>query len=297
MAVALAQRGSFGFALQSAKSIFAAPDTWLPVTDGNESIELRKNYVTLDMADAHAHETQYLSTGQWAEGKISVPLVPGVIVNLLSWIQNRDTDGQGKWASILIDCVNEIKKLRDAKIRTATFDFVKGKPVTCTLDVAALHIESGTPANPVMPSAAPYIYQEAHVSISTEGGAITADANCEAIRIVIDNMVEDCADGMRLAPSDEPLQLYNVAGCRVRGAITRDFVDNAVYADFATGQEAALTIGLSRGVSTATLTLPRILYTADRVSLPGSHEKRIRENVQFIALGSIDGTTTPITLT
>lgn len=220
-----------------------------------------------------------------------------MIINLLAWIQNRDADGQGMWASALIDCVNEVKKLRDAKIRSATFDFVRGRPVTCTLDLAALKIETGATPSPVMPSSPPYIYQEAQVEIAVDGGSLTADANCEAIRITIDNMLEDPADGMRLAPGNEPLQLYNTAGCRVRGAITRDFVDNAIYADFATGQEAALTISLARGVSSATLNLPRILYTANRVSLPGSHEKRIKEDIQFIALGSSDGVVRPIILT
>ena len=101
---------------------------------------------------------------------------------------------------------------------------------------------------------------------------------------------------MRLAASAEPLQLYNTAGCRVRGALSRDFVDNAVYADFADEQEAALTISLQRGVNSASLTLPRVLYTQDNLGLPGSHERRIIETVQFIALGSTDGQTAPITL-
>jgi len=196
----------------------------------------------------------------------------------------------------VIDCVNEIKKLRDAKVRSATFSFVKAGPVTCALDVAALHLEAGTSANPVMPTSAPYIYQEAEVELATGGGAPAEDVNCESISITLDNMVEDCADGMRLAASGEPLQLYNTAGCRVRGSLSRDFVDNAVYGDFAAGEEAALTITLQRGANTASLTLPRILYTRDNLGLPGSHERRIRERIQFVALGSLDGETAPITL-
>ena len=99
-----------------------------------------------------------------------------------------------------------------------------------------------------------------------------------------------------LAASGEPLQLYNTAGCRVYGVLSRDFVDNAVYADFADGEEAALTIALQRGANTASLTLPRVLYTHSALGLPGSHEQRIRDSVQFVALGSVDGETAPITL-
>ena len=79
-------------------------------------------------------------------------------------------------------------------------------------------------------------------------------------------------------------------------SLSRDFVDNAVYADFAEGEEAALTITLQRGANTASLTLPRVLYTRDNLGLPGSHERRIRERIQFVALGSLDGETPPITL-
>jgi len=167
----------------------------------------------------------------------------------------------------------------------------------CTLEVAALHMENGTSASPVMPTTAPYIYQEADVELATGGGELAEDVNCEAIRITVDNMVEDCADGMRLAASAEPLQLYNTAGCRVRGTLSRDFVDNAVYADFADGEEAALFIELQRGANTASLSLPRILYIGNSLGLPSSHERRIIEGVQFMALGSTDGAIAPITLT
>ena len=157
-------------------------------------------------------------------------------------------------------------------------------------------MEAGTSANPVMPATAPYIYQEADVELATGGGELAEDVNCETISISIDNMLEDCADGMRLAASGEPLQLYNTAGCRVYGVLSRDFVDNAIYADFADGEEAALTIALQRGANTASLTLPRVLYTRDSLGLPASHSRRIRETVGFIALGSTDGETAPITL-
>jgi len=296
MAVALAQDGSFGFAIQTQKGEFTTPDTWLPVINAGENIQLEKNYLTLDMADTVAYESKYLSTGQWAAGRIVVPLIPGVLTNLLSWIQDRDGYGQGKWASLLVDCVNDIKKLRDAKVRTATFQFAKARPVTCTLEVAALHMESGLTASPVMPATAPYIYQEAAIELVTGGGEPAADVNCEAITITVETMLEDCAEGMRLAASPEPLQLYNTAGCRVRGSFARDFVDNAVYADFVDGEEAALSIELTRGANTASLTLPRLLYVRDELGLPGSHEQRLVERVQFVALGSTDGLTPPITL-
>lgn len=296
MSVALSKEGYFGFGLQTQKGAYVAPTTWLPLV-GKESVEKKWNFALMNMADNNDFQSKYLSAGQWAEGEIPVPLIPGVVTDLLSWIQTRDADNQGVFASVLIDCVNTVKKITDAKVRRATFSFVKGQPVQVVLDVVALSLESGSPATPSMPLAAPYIFREAQVQLAKGGGGLAGDINCERIDIVVDNVLEDPADGLRLAYTDTPQQLYNLSGIRCYGAFDRDFVDSAVYDDFLAGTEAGLTISLSRGAASCMLTLPRLLYTADNVGLPGSNDARIVEGVQFVALGSIDGQTPPITLT
>lgn len=295
MAVALSKEGYFGFALQTTKGSYVAPTTWLPLVD-SESVAAQPNYVIVNMADRNDYQSKYYSAGRWAEGRLPLPLIPGSVADLLQWIQTRDADNQGKWASALIDCVNTVKQLTDAKVRRATFRFEKGEPVTCLLDVAALSIAEGTPASPSMPVAAPYIFREASVQLATGGGPLADDVNCERIEIVVDNVVEDPAEGMRLRDADEPLQLYNLSGIRCSGAFDRDFVDSAVYADFIAGTEAALTVTLTRGASTCTFTLPRLLYVGDGLGLPGAADARLVERVNFVALGSTDGLTPPITL-
>ena len=298
MGVALAQEGAFGFALQAEQGTYVAPTVWLPLMGGKrgETLQWKKNYVTLDMADGNDFESRYFGVGEWAEGEIVVPLVPGALTALLSWVQDRDQDNQGKWASVVVDCVNEVKKVTDCKVRRMTLDLVKGQPVTATLSVAALKMESGVPGAVSMPSAAPYLYRESTVQIASGGAALEADANCEQIRIVIDNMVEDPAEGLRLVSGNNPQHLYNLSGVRCRGAVSRDFVDTDLYADFAAGREAALSIELARGASAATISLPRVLYTESDMGLPGSHEQRIVETVQFLGLGSVDGLTAPVVL-
>jgi len=300
MAVALAHEGSFGFALQTEKGTYEAPATWLPLmkrSDGaGEGVRLRKNYALLDLADSNDYESRYYSAGEWAEGEVAVPMIPGSLSNLIAWIQDRDADNQGTWASVLIDCVNEVKKITDVKVRRATIDLVKGQPVICRLDLGGLKLESGTSATPNMPVSAPYIFREASVQIAHNGGALAEDINCERIQIVIDNAVEEMAEGMRLAPGAWPRQMYNLGGVRCWGALSRDFVDSAVYADFANGQEAALAITLTRGAASAAITLPRVLYTGSDMGLPGSHDQRIVERVEFTALGSVDGVTAPVAL-
>lgn len=301
MAVALAHEGSFGFELQTEKGTYEAPSTWLPLMkrsgDAGENVRLHKNYALLDLADSNDYESRYYSAGEWAEGEVAVPMIPGSLSNLIAWIQDRDANNQGMWASVLIDCVNEVKKLTDVKVRRATIDLVKGQPVICRLDLGGLKLESGTPMTPNMPVSAPYIFREATVQIAHGGGALVEDINCERMQIVIDNAVEDMAEGMRLAPGAWPRQMYNLGGVRCWGALSRDFVDGAVYADFADGQEAALAIELARGAASAAITLPRVLYTGSDMGLPGSHDRRIVERVEFTALGSVDGVTAPVTLT
>jgi len=299
MAVALAQEGAFGFGLQTQQGTYVAPTVWLPLMSNGsrgETLKWHKNYVTLDMADTNDFQSRYFSVGEWVAGQITVPLIPGALTALLSWIQDRDQDNQGKWASLVVDCVNEVKQVTDAKVRRVTFDMAKGQPVMCTLEVVALKMQSGVPAAVAMPTAAPYLYREAAVELAVGGGALAEDVACEQIRLVIENMVEEAAEGLRLVSGVNPRHLYNLSGVRCHGAVSRDFVDNALYADFAAGQEAALRIELTRGASTATISLPRVLYTESDLGLPGSHEQRIVEAVQFRALGSLDGLTAPITL-
>jgi hypothetical protein len=295
MAVALSKEGYFGFALQTEKGAYVVPTTWLPLIDA-ESVAAQLNYVLLNMADRNDYQSKYYGAGKWAAGRLPLPIVPGSVTDLLLWIQARDSDNQGKWASALTNCIQTVKKLTDAKVRRATFRLEKGEPVTCLLDIVALSIEAGAPASPVMPTAAPYILREASVQLTSGGGPLAADVNCERIEIVVDNVVEDPAEGMRLRDADEPLQLYNLSGIRCAGAFDRDFVDSAVYDDFLAGTEAALTVTLARGASTCSLMLPRLLYVGDSVGLCGAADQRLVERVNFLALGSTDGMTPPIIL-
>lgn len=300
MAVALSHQGAFGFALQQSRGDFAAPDNWLPLIERPgqgpaDTVSLHKNYAPLDLADMRAYQTSYVSAGEWVEGSLRFPLVPGALSDLFAWIQERDADNQGRWASAVIDCVHEVKKITDLKVRRATFDLVIGEPVVCALEVAGLTLESGATPSPTLPTAPPYLFREATVNL-TVGGTPGEDAHCERIRIIIETGLEEPAAGLRLVPSGRPVQLYNLCGVRARGAFSRDFVDSAVYSDFLAGAEAALSVTLARGQAEAQIVLPRLLQVRDHLGLPGSHEQRIVEEVEFLALGSVDGATPPVVL-
>jgi hypothetical protein len=299
MAVALAHEGAFGFALQTEKGTFVTPDNWLPLMDGGhgaaDTVALRKNYAPLDLADMRAYQTEYFSPGQWVEGALRFPLVPGALSDLLDWIQARDDDNQGQWASAVIDCAHAVKKITDLKVRRAILDCVVGEPVLCTLEVVGLTMEAGTTPTVAMPTEPPYLFREATVELAV-GGTPGLDGNCERLRVVVDTCLEEPEKGLRLTPSSGPMELYNLAGLRAWGSLSRDFVDSAVYADFLAGTEAALTVTLQRGAAAAEISLPRLVHVTDALGLPGSHERRIVEEVEFLALGSDDGTTPPVVL-
>lgn len=300
MAVALAMEGAFGFGLQATKGTYVQPTTWLPLMDAGaakaDTVARQTNYVLVEMADGLDSPSSYYSAGEWVAGALRFPLVPGALSALFSWIQDRDSEGQGKWASVLVDCANGAKQLTDVKVRRVVIDLVKGEPAMCELEVCGLKMDVGTAATATFPTAAPYIYHEAGLSIASGGGALAEDANCEAVRIEIDTMLEDPAEGLRLSEDPNPVQLYNLSGVRCSGAVSRDFVDDALFADFMSGQEAAMGITLTRGALTASIALPRVLYTHDDLGLPGSRSKRIVEQMSFVALGSVDGVTPPVVL-
>jgi len=265
MPVALSHQGAFGFALQSSKGSFVQPDTWLPLIEQGrgeaDTLQFQHNYVPLDFADVNAYQSKYFSAGQWAEGRLRFPLIPGVVANLFSWIQDRDSYNQAQWASAVVDCIQEIKKLTDLKVVRATFDLIKGEPVICTLDVAGLRMESGTVPTPNMPTAAPYIFQEATVELATDGGALAEDINCEKMSIVVDTALEDIDEGLRLAATAEPVQLYNLAGVRCWGAFSRAWqllpsqCSSTTWPACAAGEPSAATLWTMRCM----LTLPAAL--------------------------------------
>ena len=291
MAIALSQEGAFGFGIQTKQGEYVAPSVWLPLIGPGDAIRWKKNYVTLDLADGNDYQSSYCSAGEWAEGTITVPMIPGSLTSLLSWFQDRDQDNQGKWASLLLDCVHEVKQITDAKVRRVTIDLLRGQPVVCTIDVVALKIGSGAAAAVTMPTATPYCFDDASFEIAAGGGALAAADAVEHLQITLDNMVED-----PLANRRKSISLSNLAGVRCCGSLSRDFIDTVLYADFAAGHETAVFVSLRRGACAASIALPRVLYTESDLGLPGSHEKKIIETVQFIGLGSTDGLTAPVVL-
>lgn len=280
-----------GIGLQESKGTYVAPTTWLPLMyEGNDDCHMkhRRNYVVMDLADGKEYQTSYYSAGEWAEGTLRFPLAPRILSAVFSWLQDRDAENQGRWASLLLDYGATALQVTDAKVRRARIDLVRGAPVFCTLDVCGLKMEAGSRVTPSFSLTTPYVFDEVTVEIASGGGPLTADDGCQRIRIELNNMVEAPEEGRRLA---------NLTGVRCTGTLSRDFADSTLYDDFAAGQEAALLLCLERGAAAATVALPRVLYTGWGAPAPTiGGWPPVTEHVTFTALASTDGLTPPVVL-
>lgn len=283
------------FKVQVSQGSYLAPDVSLRLADA-ESVAEQLNYEILDSADGHDWQSQYFSTGEWASGGIPLFLTPTKVTELFSWIQDRDSYNQGKYASIQIDCVDIVKKLTDAKVYRATFVLEKGRLALCTLDINAITFAAGTTASPTMPTSEPYVVSK-ELALSTKygGGNYAVITNFERLTIDVDCMGEDPAEGLRLQASASPIALYNLSGVRCTGSATLDLSDTDLYDDWRAGQIGAIKAILTRGSDAAQLEMPRVLWTAVSAPLAGSTDQRIIVNADFHALGSTDGATAPIT--
>jgi len=306
----LSKFGSFVFGLNSSPYAMEDDATCtdkLPLTEP-ESLTRRTNITPYDTADTREYESVTYSAGEWAEGSVSPGLIPGSVTNLLSWIQDRNDDNQGVFATCAVDFGHgEYKKIYNAKVKTAVFTFRKGEPVTVRLDIVGQRmVDAVYVGSPDMPVPSLYLFKEATVGYGSTGGAYPTTYDFEQIEITIDNGVEDPAEGLRLAPYNYPYVIYNLYGMRITGTAQMDFANvdafdafMASYSDIGppSSSDRQLRIALARGANTCTLTLPRIQFENVTPALAGDHSSRIVLPIEFRGLADeATGATAPLTL-
>jgi hypothetical protein len=278
MPVATSGQRVFGFTLNSKPG----STVWLPMIE-REGVEsglcLRKMY-RLHGQTVRSHNVRYFLGHERVDGEVAVPIIPGSVSNLLSWIQARDANNQGACADCIEDRVNQVVKASDVKVAKATFEFRHGRAVFVILEVSGPNIAPGKVLQSNVPTLAPYVFNEVEFKLAHHGQSLENETGIAYLRVVIDNNI---AEG----------DLRNVGNIRAYGHFTREITDDTVLSDFAAGVETAATIAMSRGAATCLLTLPRILYT-DHVVL--SQGGVLFERVSFFAFASVDGITPPISL-
>jgi len=287
----------WGFGLQAAgqpKTAASLTNYW-PLS-ADEGLKLERMIRLLDFADYRGYQTKWLSMGTYGAGTIQFPLIPGVVSNLLTWIQDRATedDNQGRSATVVFNLDQIQKRFVGTKVRTATFDFTKNEVVQATLDVASLIGEDDATAyTPAVTATSPYIFTQAAF---TYPDTTTDFDYVEGAQVVIDNVLETPEDGFRGDGGPYPACMYNLHGIRATGFLEMEFRSDDDWDRFRQGTEIATKIVCTSGANTCTLTMPRLIVMTDPVQMPGKHDVRLKARVEFTALGSADGTTAPITL-
>ena len=286
----------FGYDVQGAKGTAETTiANWFPLT-ADEAVELDRNIRILEWADYRDFPAMHVSMGQFGQGTVQHALYPGLLTDWLDWVETRDADLQGKWGTMVFHIKHLTKLFYDAKVRTATIDLVKNDPVLCTLDVGALHAEDDDTdysAQVSMPTVDPYKFVES--TYKWPDGS-TAFNQIEACQIVVDNSVEDIAEGFRGDGGPYPREMYNLHGIKATGSFTLDTKNDDEWDRFRLGQTGDLNVLLTNGANTVTLDMPRTLTTRDPIHVPGRVADRVRATVEFTALGSVAGDVAPIVI-
>jgi len=301
---------AFGFQIQDVEGTEKSDNVlWVPFRDTLD-FKLQINKEEYRQADYNDYLHLLYSSGVWFEGGAPITLVPDATLwsSLMSWIQDRDSYNQGKFASVyMYDPVRGIRSVVDVKVREAAIAFEKGGPVTLELSLLGKRPGSATPEVSMHTRVGPYLWKETAVTIDVGGvGSLSSTVDIESAEVRLDEHVEDAAEGLRITATNGqyPQKLYNVAGESCTGSLSRDFVDSSIYdvfeslADnnFSTDYDASIQFVMSRGGITATVLVNRMQWTTHTGDPGGTNEGRIPESLEWIGLGSDDGTTGPVTL-
>lgn len=301
MGIFPAKKTKLGFALLDAKggNATTAEDFDIYPLPEAESITEDPGYTFLEWADGRKYLDSYVSGLQSVSGSLTLPMIPGYCADLFAWATTRDSNEQGKWAIINPEFVHTRRKFRDCKCSTARLSFRAAELPMMRFDVSGRFGEAGvdlTAAHAL--EVVPYRIGEQKFEIKL-GGSATFAQSCyvSSLDIEIDNATESPEDGATICETYYAYDIGNDYGPRVTGTLDRRFVDDDLYADFIAGKEGALRITLTAaGIATATITMPRIVYTGQGLHAGGSGIMR-ETGVPFTALGSgTHYTTAPITL-
>lgn len=296
-----------GFAIQTGKGAAAAsPTAYYPLPEGG-GINPLKNYSFFHWADNNYAVAHYMSEGEWNEGTILVPIIPGYTLDdtdadvLYRWIFDREAAAyyyESKWATIWRCLGHVYEKFPDCKCTSGVIRNAGGTFMALEMNVTGIAAPSepgSCPAGDVI-TTDPYTFDHATLSLKLTGGAYAADAYETDLPINFDNHNVSPADMITLQPSRYPLDLPCTEKTEVGGTMNRLFMNSLVYDDFKAGTEGAIKIAMTTGGLTATIEMPRTIYTEDPIGIPT--EDLLKEDaVGWQALGSVAGDVDAIVIT
>lgn len=314
------KRARLGFALQTARgSAAAAPTVVMPLYEGG-NMDWKKNYSFFQYTDGvFGGPTHYFSEGQNAEGRLRMPIVPGMllgangsgglasstiaaasdITDIGRWCFARDAlstgYGQGQYATIFLDLGHKAVYYADVKVSTVEIS-LKAREM-CFIDVNCIGLATPATWTPTGTVGAtdwatddspvtriPYGF--GNVSVSLAG---SSDVFVNSLTFTHDQKLRDVGSCFTLANSVVPLYIPNMELAQVTGTLDRIFADSTIYDAFMAGTQVAIQAVIANAHAEATILLPTCLYTEGGVPAIPGEDILMNEGVAFQALAAADG--------
>ena len=299
------KEGKLGFAIQTGQGVAAATPTQVyPLPEAGSGIHPLKNYNFFNWADNNYSISHYMSEGQWNEGTITIPIIPGYTLAsdgaMYLWCFSRtssETYYQTQWATIWRDLGHVSEKFVDCKVASGTIREAAGNFMSLELSVIGIAepIEESFPAVSVI-TTDPYVFSQSVFSLVTAGGALTQDTYVGDVPINFDNKLVSPSDMLTKQESAYPVALPSTQKIDVAGTMSRLFINDEVYTDFKAGTEAAIREVWTSGGTVCTVDIPRVVWTEDPIGIP-TEDIFKEDSVAWQALGSVAGTTDAISIT
>jgi hypothetical protein len=306
MARVPSKKTMFGWAIQSTKGqIVSAPVNVWPLGErGGLTTAIEREI--LRQADGRMHDGVFVDIGESYEGDISIPLIPGFVATGTSDIENialhQDaTTWLSNWFTCFTDLGSDYRRIwRDCKVLSWRLLFETGAIPMFTATIRALSRATGAQITVDAIKTKPYECKEIVVSTGTSGGAYATDYTLKRVELSGEMCIPDAASERRLGTTNcGPYDSPNFSGMRVEGSLDAEFSNSTLISAFENGTELELKVVCTRaGVAVCTVTVPRIVYTANPLLGGGGEGFVEQDGVGFTALGSRDYyATAPVSIT
>lgn len=304
MAYITGRRSYLAIGSQSAPGAAATPTISLALTGDSGLNITRETNFTVQTEGQQYDPVNYWYSGKWGEGRIEARLHPAYDGSLISWILQRDSNGETPYFTI-DQCLGSVVQYRfvDCKINTATITINSGEQATIGMDIVAKNGTSiSATAGPAVGTTLPWTGVEASITI----GGTSYSSVCRSVEFTINNNVAAPRDMLRFN-SITPISLP-AGGREITGRISLDLktadakeanVDTtALLRSICSGPvEGTVVVTLTKGSLTRSYTFPRaVLHTATGLEVPGSPTALKAIEITFNAL-SPNGATAALTVT
>jgi len=322
-----------GMALQTAIGTAAsAPTVLFPISE-EAAMGYKPNYNFFQYADAKLSGPRgYWSGGEWSEGSLSLPLVPGMLqdagasggMNGDVTINNDIEDigmwafarihtgedsadyGQGLFATVFRFTFHKEERFQDVKVISGKIGVSFGQRAMLDLNLLGLRKPEADSLGTWMDRAsgslkdsavetAPYRFEHATLKDGTSGETLTADIVTNDHSLDFDNMVAGAEEAGSLSGAAYPRYLPNNELAQWTATFNRHWLNADLYDLFVAGTPAGYELTLDNGTLKAVIGFPRIIYTDSPLVIPASGFLG-QDGITFQAMASADGETEAFTI-